>query len=83
MSTDPWESRAAYRSWVDVFDQTFDATSRTSSRVHQLASDICGSCPVRESCLTDAMSNKSRFDRFGMRGGLMPVERTRLARQSA
>ena len=41
------------------------------------AREICGGCPVRELCLGYALVNDVRF---GVWGGLTPVERWRLRR---
>lgn len=78
-----WEQRAACRNWVEVFDATFDSSTRTSSRHHGLAAEICGDCPVQRECLREALAVETSATRYGMRGGLMPVQRSRLARQSA
>lgn len=43
-----------------------------------LALAVCRSCPVRETCLADAMEEeggKRTAARFGIRGGLLPNER--------
>lgn len=41
---------------------------------------ICHACPVRLACLDDAMHTEALSDRYGMRGGLSPAERTSLYR---
>jgi WhiB family redox-sensing transcriptional regulator len=37
------------------------------------AREVCGRCPVRRECLADALETK---ERFGIRGGLTPEERS-------
>jgi hypothetical protein len=81
-STD-WEQRASCRDYVEVFDQTFDSTTRTSARHHGLAAEVCQTCPVRRDCLREALAVETAATRFGMRAGLMPAQRSHLARQSA
>ena len=39
---------------------------------------ICDVCPVKEECLDHALDNK---ERFGMWGGLVPLERLRIERR--
>jgi WhiB family transcriptional regulator, redox-sensing transcriptional regulator len=48
------------------------------------AKRICLACPVLEACLADAMADEHRKgpkERHGIRGGLGPRQRARLARQ--
>lgn len=42
------------------------------------AKAVCAGCPVREDCLHDALATEVKTKRFGIRGGLSPVERDRL-----
>ena len=43
---------------------------------------ICARCPVREQCLEDALLYEPYLPaRHGMRGGMLPSERTALARR--
>lgn len=51
-------------------------TPRASERAR--AQEICGSCPVREECLADAVA---RGERFGVWGGLTPRQRERHAQE--
>ena len=46
-----------------------------------LARRICAACPVRTSCLTDAL--QTRDVAFGVRGGLTPTQRRALLRDQA
>lgn len=78
-----WEQRAACCTWVHVFDQTFDSATRTSNPYHRLAAEVCDSCPVLRDCLREALALETSSTRYGMRAGLMPSQRSRLARQSA
>ena len=78
-----WEERAACRDFVEVFDATFDSSSRTSARHHGLAAEVCDACPVQRACLQEALAVETAATRFGMRAGLMPAQRSHLARRSA
>ena len=79
---DGWQQRAACRDHAAVFDETFD--SRHRSRATGLAQQVCQGCPVRRACLADALRQEAGgAHRWGVRGGLLPAERTRLERRSA
>ncbi|WP_328860917.1 WhiB family transcriptional regulator [Streptomyces sp. NBC_00306] len=46
------------------------------------AKQMCARCPVRRRCLEEAMqqeAGKNRTRRYGIRGGLSPLERIELA----
>jgi WhiB family redox-sensing transcriptional regulator len=43
------------------------------------AKQVCAECPVRASCLTDALAWETDRSRHGIAGGLTPTERRRLA----
>lgn len=61
--------------WFD--DGTiWEAFGDTSTHYEQ-ARSICISCPVRDACLASALADK---ERFGMWGGLTPIERRRIER---
>jgi hypothetical protein len=62
--------------WID--DGTiWEAFGDTSSYYNE-ARDICQVCPVRDECLAYALANK---ERYGMWGGLTPIERRRIERK--
>lgn len=67
-----WIDRAACRNLAPAFDHNgCEDTIR-----------VCQSCPVREQCLAEAMADEGRtrgIDRDGLRGGLNPEQRARLA----
>lgn len=51
---------------------------------YKQAEKICMKCPVREECLLEALIEEEglgRQSRLGMRGGLRPHQRARLARK--
>ena len=48
-----------------------------TSSYYDVARSICESCPIRVKCLEHAMEMK---ERFGMWGGLTPIERRRIER---
>jgi len=83
MNTDDWRERAACRDHVLDFDATFD--TRTSGvHAYKSARQVCQSCLVKRACLDDALASEQGVGaRYGMRAGLLPSERSRLARQSA
>ena len=84
MITVDWRARAVCRDWVEVFDQTFETSYRPKTGPVATASKICAGCPVQRACLTDALNSEAGVGaRYGIRGGLLPAERSRLARQSA
>lgn len=39
---------------------------------------LCMTCPVRQACLEDALSDDADIDRYGIRGGLSPKARRRV-----
>ncbi|WP_369068712.1 WhiB family transcriptional regulator [Kineococcus terrestris] len=78
-----WREQAACAEWVDVFDATFDGTYAGAESL-ALARAVCEACPVRRPCLRDALAAEAAGEpRYGVRGGLMPRERSRLQRASA
>lgn len=62
--------------WYD--DGTIWEAYGDTSSFYDEARAICSTCPVRLECLEDAMETK---ERFGMRGGLTPIERRRIERK--
>ena len=44
----------------------------------EAARNICGTCPVRQTCLDEALRSPERYDRNGIRAGLLPRERKAL-----
>jgi len=49
-----------------------------TSSFYDTARQICALCPVREACLAHALAEK---ERWGMWGGLTPIERRRIERK--
>lgn len=75
--TTEWTVRAACVGYLSLFERE-DNTSLEKART------ICATCPLRPRCLTDAMAEEGHSDewrRAGVRGGLTPNERARLARR--
>jgi len=62
--------------WFD--DGTIWEAYGDTSHFYDEAREICGRCPVRERCLVEAQKRK---ERFGMWGGLTPIERRRIERK--
>lgn len=62
--------------WFDE-GTIFEAFGDTSSSYDE-ARTICNTCPVKEACLAHALANK---ERWGMWGGLTPIERRRIERK--
>ena len=62
--------------WFD--DGTIWEAYGDTSSFYDEARSICNVCPVKEECLEDAMISK---ERYGMRGGLTPIERRRIERK--
>lgn len=59
-------------------------TSAEGQLLTQLAQRICGACPVRLQCLDAAITaegGRSSDNRFGIIGGLTPLERLRAYRR--
>ena len=71
----------------DIFDddgnewpddgQIYEAFGDTS-HYYERGRAVCEQCPIRERCLEVAMSNR---ERYGMWGGLTPLERRRIERR--
>lgn len=79
-----WRERAACRD--PQIDQTIFYPETMGAGCYNQARRICGSCDVRSECLATAMHFESqpmqRVGRYGMWGGLSPVERAKLADRS-
>jgi WhiB family redox-sensing transcriptional regulator len=61
--------------WMD--DGTIWEAYGDTSSFYDEARDLCRSCPLRSECLEHALAAK---ERFGMWGGLTPIERRRIER---
>lgn len=63
----------------DVYDDgtIFESYGDTSD-FYAEAREICAGCPMKDACLTYAMDHRIRF---GMYGGLTPIERRRIERR--
>lgn len=62
--------------WLD--DGTIYEAFGPTDEYYDRARDICEQCPIREECLARAMEDK---ERYGMWGGLTPLERRRIERR--
>ena len=66
----------------EVADRVFFSTD---PRDRRHAVGVCESCPVREACLRmalDAERGTGVYERHGVFGGLTPIERFRMQRES-
>jgi WhiB family redox-sensing transcriptional regulator len=72
-----WRLRALCRAEGQV--DWFDVDTASDPRAAR-AQRVCRDCPVRLACLTDALRVETPSTRFGIRGGLTPADRNRLAR---
>lgn len=73
--TTDWHTHAACIGHERTFDDA-DLELHTKSRKPTLA--ICGGCPVKTQCTTDALrieKGTRSAERFSIRGGLTPTER--------
>lgn len=63
----------------DVYDDgTIFESYGDTDEFYSEAREICNLCPMREACLDYAMLHRIRF---GMYGGLTPIERRRIERR--
>lgn len=62
--------------WMD--DGTIWEAFGDTTPYYEQALVICSACPVRDACLTHALDEK---ERWGMWGGLTPIERRRIERK--
>lgn len=62
--------------WMD--DGTIYEAFGPTDEFYDRARDVCDMCPIREQCLEHAMEEK---ERYGMFGGLTPLERRRIERR--
>lgn len=63
---------------VQMDDGTIWERYGDTSAFYDEARAICNACPVREACLEHALREK---ERWGMWGGLTPIERRRIERK--
>lgn len=63
--------------WFD--DGTIWEAYGDTSPFYDGARPYCETCPVRDKCLEHALENK---ERYGMWGGLIPIERRRIERKA-
>lgn len=57
-----------------------EAHGPSLAKMYDRLRPICHDCPVKATCLTEALDEEIGFERWGMRGGLTPPERDRVAR---
>ena len=62
--------------WFD--DGTIWEAYGDTADLYEQARELCSICPVRAQCLAEA---QARRERFGMWGGLTPIERRRIERK--
>jgi hypothetical protein len=71
-----WHQAAACR---DLGSEAFFVDSGPDANLRmQAAKRVCRGCPVRTACLADVMAWERPSRRYGVVGGLSPVERQRL-----
>lgn len=77
-----WERAACIGVNQNVFFPRFDNKSKPEQRrsLYDAAKAICARCDVVKECLAAAMKEELSYDRHGVRGGLSPEERTKIAR---
>lgn len=83
-----WVKRAlcATPEYADKQDQLWFADPGKQRPAVTRAVRLCYQCPVREECLTDALTaegNAHKSDRHGVRGGLTPYQRRLLHEELA
>lgn len=62
--------------WID--DGTIWEAFGDTSAFYEEGKALCDVCPVKDECLAHALENK---ERWGMWGGLTPIERRRIERR--
>lgn len=73
-----WHDHAACAGMgEDLFFPLTEAGSAGAAQVEQ-AKAVCAGCPVRVTCLADAMSREAPTARYGVFGGLSARDRDRL-----
>ena len=83
MTKDPWYDNAACKG-ADPADFDLDGHGMASVMAEKRGKFICAECPVRMQCLEDALAHEAASNnnlRWGLFGGLNPVERAKLAKQ--
>lgn len=75
-----WRNKAAC---VGAPQEVFFPTERKfTSRTWQKARRFCAACPVKDECLSVALTVDVSEDRWGMFGGLTPSERRQFRRKA-
>lgn len=69
----------AWRQFAACASQDRDRFYSDSPKALKEVRSFCRSCPVLEQCLTSAMRQENGRDRWGVLGGLAPVQRLALA----
>jgi WhiB family transcriptional regulator, redox-sensing transcriptional regulator len=65
----------------DLADRVFftpGGRARPRAEDVEFAKSLCEACPLRQTCLDEALTTPERYDRYGIRAGLLPVERKAL-----
>ena len=63
---------------MDDDDGTAGYTEAEYQMAYSAGKAVCHQCPVRTDCLQEALQEK---ERWGLRGGLIPIERLRIERK--
>jgi hypothetical protein len=75
-----WERAACFGLDTEIW---FQPPIKGDPLMRRIALEVCGSCPVAEQCLASALAEERhapRDFRHGIRGGLDPGQRDRLAK---
>lgn len=76
---DPFYPTIVDETGEEYFDDgTIWAAFGDTDPYYEEARSICDRCPIKEGCLDHALENK---ERWGMWGGLTPIERRRIERK--
>lgn len=83
-----WRPRKPDRRWaewaacagMDTEDFFPLGDGPATARAMEAAKQVCGRCPVRYACLTDALTRETPGARYGVFGGLSADEREALTR---
>lgn len=82
--SDEWDGAACAQIGGNVADELFFPIGPDKAELAAKAKTICRVCPLREECVDAALEEETGtlvYGRFGIRGGLEPIERLRLARE--
>lgn len=82
--SDEWDGAACAQIGGAVADELFFPLGPDKTELAAKAKTICQVCTLRQECVDAALEEEAGalvYGRFGIRGGLEPIERLRLARE--